>query len=137
MRGPNFEQTCWELLGVGSPPLPGLLCTVVNRAPEFTLGRIYRLEDGALRQVWQATLRTYANWLELTPVISPDGELVLHDAGRCESALSEYWAKRDARKAPPSGELLEPACNKRGKYTYQGRSYRLTEPVELRHFTPY
>lgn len=137
LLGPTFEQRCWDLgKRVGAPVAGGLLCLTDNRRPLFTLARIYRIEGSRLRQVWQAVVNTYANWLELTPVLSEDGGLVLHDQspGRCEGALGEYQAKLDALKAPPSGELLGPACAKRGKYEYEGRQYRLTEPVRRREF---
>lgn len=137
LLGPTFEQRCWDLgQRVGVPTASGLLCLTDNRNPPFTLARIYRLEGNRLRQVWQAVVRTYANWLELTPVLSDDGGLVLHDRspGSCEGALGEYHAKLDAMKAPPSGELLGPACGKRGKYSYEQRQYRLSEPVRRRDF---
>lgn len=129
--GPTFDQECWELgERVGSPLAPGLLCIAENRSPEFTLARIYRLEGTALREVWQATIATYMNWLALTPLVTEDGTLVLHDArpGRCRGAIAEYRAKLAAQKPPPSGELLEPACLARGKYAYERGRYRLVEP---------
>lgn len=137
LLGPTFEQRCWDLgQRVGVPVASGLLCLTDNRNPPFTLARIYRIEGSRLRQVWQAVVNTYANWLELTPVLSEDGGLVLHDQslGACEGALGEYHAKLDAMKAPPSGELLGPACERRGKYVYEGRQYRLSEPVRRREF---
>jgi hypothetical protein len=99
--------------------------------PEFTLARVYRLEGARLREVWQATIATYANWLELTPRLADDGTLTLHDRVpyACERALAEYRAKLSARKPPPSGELLAPACRNRGKYRYEQGRYRLIEPL--------
>lgn len=127
--GPTFDQRCWELpMPVGSPPAPGLLCTAENRQPEFTLARIYRLDGSTLREVWSATVATYLNWLELTPIVAPDGlSLELRDRtpGSCYSAIAEYRAKRSALKPPPSGELLEPACSKVGTYLYQNGAFRL------------
>jgi hypothetical protein len=110
--------------------------------PELTLVRIYRLDGTQLREVFQAVIATYANWLELTPILEGEGQtLVLHDRTprSCEGALTEYRAKLDARKPPPSGELLEPACKMRGRYAYEGGRYRLVEPVPQRRleFEPY
>jgi len=132
-QGPNFEQTCWDLGSrVGIPAAPGLLCTTKATKPELTLARIYRLDGTQLREVFQAVIATYANWLELTPLLEGEGKsLVLHDRTphSCEGALAEYHAKVDARVPPPSGELLEPACKMRGRYAYERGRYRHVEPV--------
>lgn len=133
LSGPNYELRCWALEKVGSPPVPGLLCLSHNARPEFTLAGVYRIEEKTLRLVWQETVFTYMNWLELTPLVSDEGvTLTLNDRRphSCEVALSEYRAKVSARVAPPSGELLEPACRKRGKYSYINGRYRLVEQIQ-------
>jgi len=128
--GPTFEQGCWELAsGVGVPAVPGLLCLAMSENPPFTLARVYRLEGARLREVWSATIRTWTNWLELTPLLSPNGErLFLRDrfSGACEGAMDEAHAKAQSNKAPPSAELLTPACAALGEYAYERGKYRRT-----------
>jgi len=138
VTGPTFEQRCWELSqGIGSPPAAGLLCLVTNPKPLFTLARIYRQDGTTLREVWSATVFTYMNWLELTPIVGADGqslELMDRTPWSCQAALSEYYAKKSARVAPPSGELLAPACNKVGKYRYEAGAFRFQPPPPRQEF---
>lgn len=138
--GPSFDQICWPQDQVGVPAAPGLLCIAANPSPEFKLARVYRLEGTRLREVWQAIVATYANWLELTPLLSDDGAtLTLHDRKpySCERAIHEYRAKVSARVAPPSGELLEPACAKRGQYAYERGSFRFVPGTAPKQALPY
>lgn len=116
---------------MGVPVATGLLCLVESEHPPFTLARVYRLEGARLREVWSATVRTWANWLSLTPLLSEDGAtLTLHDRSprACRRALREAHAKAEANKAPPSYELLGPACDAVGDYTFERGKYRLSSP---------
>jgi len=126
--GPTFDQECWELgVTVGTPAEAGLLCVTQNRSPEFKLARIYRLEGQALRVVWEATVATYANWLDLTPLLDAEGGLVLSEGfpRSCEMAAGQ--AEGMGRNGPPSTQLIRPACTKVGKYRYENHRYRLVE----------
>jgi hypothetical protein len=91
------EQPCWDVgERVGVPPRPGLLCLATTHRPERTVATLHRLDGPRLSAVWQGVVGTYANWLELTPVLAPDGaRLDLHERGAndCENALSELVAK--------------------------------------------
>lgn len=138
--GPTFDQRCWELGSrVGVPEAPGLLCLAKSDDPPFTLARVYRLDGLLLREVWSATIRTWTNWLDLTPLLSEDGRmLVLHDRfpRACHGALREAHAKAMAHKEPPSAELLGPACAAVGEYTFERGKYRRSSPpVDYDPFT--
>jgi hypothetical protein len=130
------EATCWDAgLRVGVPPAAGLVCERSMERPPRTFSRVYRLENGKLRLVWEEVVKTYANWVDLTPVLSPTGaELTLHDSRRyrCAGAIGEARAKQDARVHPPSfTRAIEAACARRGVYTWNGKRYVLATKQAL------
>jgi hypothetical protein len=130
LRGPVSERVCWELSGVvGDPPADGVLCLKEDPRKSLRWARVYRAEAGRARLVFEAIVATWANWLELTPVLASDGTLLLHDrtAKDCYYAIVEYREKLDAQVPPPGGEWLEDACERVGKYRYEGGRYRLKE----------
>jgi hypothetical protein len=131
VAGPTSEQRCWELgQRVGIPPAPGLLCLTSTRTP-LTRAHIYRLQDSRLREVFVAIVATYANWLELTPLIQADGSLLLTDRcpGCCAGALAQASEKADAGVAPPSAQYLGPACAAVGSYRYENGQYLFNPPA--------
>lgn len=126
LKGPAFERVCWELASVvGDPPADGVLC-VKEQRHSLHWARVYRAEKGRVRLVFEAIVATWANWLELTPVLAPDGTLHLHDrtATDCSGAIGQYREKLRYQVPPPGGEWLEEACSRVGKYRYERGRYR-------------
>ena len=131
LKGPSSERDCWELVGVvGEPPVDGVLCVKDDRQKSVRWARVYRAEAGRLRLVFDAIVATWANWLELTPVLASDGTLWLHDRTEtaCYDAIIQYREKLESQVPPPGGERLEEACGRVGKYRYEGGRYRMSEP---------
>jgi hypothetical protein len=126
LAGPSAEQRCWDLgEHVGVPAAPGLLCLTVTPQP-LTHAHVYRQEGARLRQVFEAIIAAWANWLELTPLLEADGSLRLIDRspGDCRAALAEASAKAQAHVAPPAAEYLPAACARVGLYRYERGQYR-------------
>ncbi|MBM4362675.1 MAG: hypothetical protein FJ104_08335, partial [Deltaproteobacteria bacterium] len=123
----GIEKTCWDLGDrVGVPARPGLLCLRTSSHPAREQARIYRLEDGHLRVVWEGPVGTWANWLELTPLLADDGAtLTVHEArpGACGAALDEYRAKEDSGVPMDWGGVLREGCALVGTYQYDGTRY--------------
>jgi hypothetical protein len=132
LKGPGFEQTCWELPPrVGVPPAPGLLCLVSPENQPLTVARIYRVEAGRLTEVFDAIIGAWANWLALVPLLHEDGTVELSDQRpfQCQHAVQgEYAMKVAAGVAPPGGEYLEAGCAKVGHYRFERGRYRLSGP---------
>jgi hypothetical protein len=127
LKGPASERICWELTSVvGDPPADGVLC-VKEQWPSLYWARVYRAKKGRVRPVFSAIVATWANWLELTPVVASDGTLWLHDrtATDCSSAIEQYREKLRYQVPPPGGEWLEDACSRVGQYRYERGRYRL------------
>jgi hypothetical protein len=133
-RGAPSEKDCWDLgPAVGVPPAPGLLCVFTQGPPLEKLGRIYRLQGTKLERVWQATLGTEANWLELIPRLASDGsslELQERSAGDCERALCQYAEKAAYGIAMNFGAVLKRGCNERGVYAYRDGNFVHTQEPE-------
>lgn len=134
-RGGAKEAECWDLgERVGVPPAPGMLCLTRIKDPAETVARVYRLEGARLRRVWQGTIGTWANWLELVPLLSADGRtLVVHDRapGSCEAALSEHHEKQGSGVAGNFGAVLRRGCAGLGTHVYEDGHYvqvRVVEP---------
>jgi hypothetical protein len=69
-------------------------------------------------------------WLELTPLLSPDGAtLKVLDVTptQCDCALAEYDAKAASGINPGFGAALREGCAGRGEYAWEGTRY--TRPV--------
>src|SRR5262249_34480846 len=101
VKKPLDAKVCWDANDrVGVPNAPGLFCLVVIPAKKSLAHdrrmRLLRLEGDALVVVWDETIATYANWLELTPTISTNGATIaLHEAAphRCDGAIHESTEK--------------------------------------------
>jgi len=137
-----LSKGCWDAGDrVGVPPAPGLLCLAVFPSPYKSIAsdvraRVLRLDGDRLVMVWEETVATYANWLELTPTFSSNGAtLTLHDSAphRCEGAIRESFDK-DAANVGIDGlsALLVQACKQRGVYAWTGKHYaRAEDPTKL------
>lgn len=129
--GPR-EKRCWDVGDhVGSPPAAGLVCETRFNSPSRTLASVYRLEAHALRRVWQGVVGTWANWLELTIVLSPDGAtLTVQDrfSGACERALKEFDAKERGGVHADFGGVLREGCAGVGAYSWQKDRYVRPKP---------
>ena len=136
--GPLRDSQCWDLpQGVGVPAAPALLCwhsaSDALPRPEY-VARVYRLEGKKLRQVWQGTVATWTNWLDLTPIVADDGaSLVVHDRslGSCERAFAEAHAKLNARIDTPWLSVINRGCQQRGKWEYRAGKFVQVEKVSL------
>jgi hypothetical protein len=121
------ERRCWDAgERVGVPPAPGLVCEASTNVPPRTTSRLYRLEGQRLRRVWKGTVKTYANWLELTPVLDPSGSrLVLHEAsaGNCDAAQCEYSIKQQSGINAHFGDVLDEGCAQVGTYRWARDRY--------------
>lgn len=130
------EATCWNAGDrVGVPGSPGLFCEASYRSPARTLSRLYRLESGALRLVWQGLVATWTNWTEVTPLLAEDGStlrLVERTPYACAGAYRESREKLAAGVQP--GWLhaeLEEACRALGTYAWDGSRYTRTDAPTL------
>jgi hypothetical protein len=121
------ESECWDARDrVGVPPAPGLVCERSTTRPSKVTQRMYRLEGTRLRVVWEGVVATWANWLELTPILSDDGaELVVHErsAGSCERAFEEYREKEASGVRADFGPVLSEGCAARGVHPWSGDRY--------------
>lgn len=127
VTGAVLREPCWDLgEQVGVPKAPGLLCLSVKQSPPESIATVYRVHSRRLEQVWHATVATWANWLELTPVLSSDGavlELRDRTPRACEYALKEYRAKSRSGVRPGFGEALARGCSAVGPFDWEGRRY--------------
>jgi hypothetical protein len=141
VKSPLAAERCWDASDrVGVPQAPGLFCLGVIPAKKSLASdvrlRLHRLEGGALPVVWDETVSTYANWLELTPTVSANGAtLALHEASphRCDGAIHESREK-DAASVNIDGltALLVRACGRRGVYAWTGKKYeRAPDPAKI------
>jgi len=140
-RASLAEKDCWDLgTAVGTPPAPALLCVLTKGPPIDKLARIYRLDGARTQRVWEATIGTDSNWLDLVPVLAADGKsLELRDQapGACERALCQYSEKQAHGILMDFRAVLLRGCRARGVYTYEAGSFtRTTEvPIEPRTST--
>jgi hypothetical protein len=117
---------CWEVR-VGVPPAPGLLCERYTTRPPRTTARLYRADGARLRKAWQGPVGAWANWVELTPIVSDDGsELQLHErrAGDCTHAWCDAVEKLST--GVHDGEFvqnLEFVCGHSGRWLWHDHSY--------------
>lgn len=127
VTGAVLREPCWDLgEQVGVPKAPGLLCLSVKQSPPESIATVYRVQSRRLDLVWHATVATWANWLELTPVLSSDGavlELRDRTPRACEYALKEYRAKSRSGVRPGFGEALARGCSAVGPFDWKGQRY--------------
>jgi hypothetical protein len=126
LRKTNLRDPCWDLgVHVGVPPASGLLCLEYTRSPVQTIASVYRVEGQSLKNVWMGIVATWANWLDLTPVVSDDGTVLdLRDQSPCAcfSALREHHEKVMAGIDWGFGDVLARGCTSVGIYEWaQGR----------------
>jgi hypothetical protein len=129
--GPR-EARCWDAGDrVGVPPVAGLVCETHSGPPSRTTATVYRLEGRGLRRVWRGVVGTWANWLELTVLLSPDGAtLTVQDRSpeACEAAISEFEAKASYGVGGNFGGVLREGCAGRGAYAWQQGRYLRSRP---------
>ena len=127
--GRPSETECWEL-AAGVPPSPGLLClaTTGDHVRSRTTARLHLVRDGRLRVAWSAIVAAWANWLELVPVVSDDGQTLdlVDEPYRCRGAIAEARGKLGSgAHGPEFPALLEQACAARGRYVFRADRYLL------------
>jgi hypothetical protein len=129
--GPR-ESRCWDAGDRGGlPPAAGLVCETHTGPPSRTTASVYRLEGRNLRRVWKGVVGTWANWLELTVLLSPDGAtLTVQDRApnACEAAISEFEAKESHGIRGNFGGVLREGCAGRGAYSWQNDRYLRPKP---------
>src|SRR5262249_44634053 len=108
------EKQSWDLgPSVGVPPAPGGLCGRLVGPPTEQVARIYRIEDKRAREAWRATIGTGDNWLELVPLVSPEGDALTIVEARpdgCEQAICQYEEKLAYGLAMDFGDVLARGC---------------------------
>jgi hypothetical protein len=118
---------CWDAAdSVGVPAQPGLVCLSTTHRPTRTVATIHRVEGASLAVVWQGVVGTHENWLELTPLLAPDGtQLHVHDSreGACGAALAEYSEKQQSGVHADFGDVLREGCRMRGPYVFREGRY--------------